>query len=269
MIVVSEIYRGAAPYYARHALPYPEEFFRSLVRVCGLSNTSRVLDLGAGTGQISLTLAHSVADVLFVDPSDEMVEEGRRMAEALGLKNIEFIVARSEDLNEHMSLFDIAIIAGSFLWMDRSMVLAKLAKMLKPNGCVAITNRERDSSEPGEWYNAMLSDIKEFWGGSFPAGPGAVRPVLRPHREILLASDFSEVTEVRHCYEHHWNVDELLGYLYSSSLAAPGTLGARRDEFATRIGRLLLSYSPSDSFVERGHHTTLLAYRPQPEISDD
>ncbi|MCA6115233.1 class I SAM-dependent methyltransferase [Bradyrhizobium sp. WSM 1738] len=263
MIVASELFRGAAPYYARHAIPYPDDFFRSLVRVCGLTNSSRALDLGAGTGQIGIPLARSVANVLSVDASDEMIQEGRRIAKAMGIKNVEFLASRSEDLNQPMPSFDIATIAGSFFWMDRGTVLAKLTQILEPDGCVAIINRHRDGSEPGEWYDAMLSDIKEFWGGRFPAGPGAVRPILTTSdREVVRASDFSEITELRHYYEHHWNIDDVLGFLYSRSMAAPGTLGPRRDELTTRIRRLLLSYSPSGLFVERGHVATLLGYRP-------
>ncbi|TWB89470.1 methyltransferase family protein [Bradyrhizobium macuxiense] len=258
MIVASELYRGAAPYYARHVKPYSEDIFRSLFRVCRLASSSRALDLGAGTGLIGIRLAHSIAHVASVDPSDEMLQEAKRIAKAAGVRNIEFIVSRSEDLNESMSSFDIATIACSFPHMDRETVLAKLAQMLKPDGCVAIINRERDGSEPGEWRTAMLSDIKEFWGGTLPAGPGTVRP----DRDVLRASDFSEITELRHYYEHHWNIDDLLGYLHSISLGAPGVLGTRRDEFTTRIRRLLLTYSATGPFTERGHVTTLLGYRP-------
>jgi SAM-dependent methyltransferase len=262
MIMAGELFRGAAPYYARHMIPFPEDFFRSVLRVCRLSDSSRVLDLGAGTGQIGIPLARSVAKVLSVDRSDEMVQEGKRAAEALGATNIEFLVSRSEDLNESESSFDVATIANSFQYMDRGMVLGKLAKILKRDACVAIISRKLKQSEPGDWYNAMLSDINEFWGGAFPTGPEPFGPVHSvSSREVLLSSDFNELTKLRHYYEHHWNIDDLLGYLYSTSLAVPGALGPRRDEFTIRIRRLLLSYSPSGLFVERGHVTTLLAYR--------
>ncbi|MES5485131.1 class I SAM-dependent methyltransferase [Bradyrhizobium sp. INPA03-11B] len=264
MTLASELYRGAAPYYVRYMIPYSEDIFQSLIRVCRLASSSRVLDLGAGTGMIGIRLARSVAHVLSVDPSDEMLREARRRAEVAGVKNIEFVVSRSEDLNESMLSFDIATIASSFLHMDRATVLAKLTQILKPDGCVAIINRERDGSEPGEWRTAMLSDIKEFWGESYPAGPIVVRPAQSASdREVLRASDFSEITEFRHYYEHHWSIDNLLGYLHSIYVGAPGVLGARRDEFTGRIRRLLLSYSPSGFFSERGHITTLLGYRPQ------
>ncbi|RZN06375.1 class I SAM-dependent methyltransferase [Bradyrhizobium genosp. SA-3] len=263
MRLTSELFRGAAPYYARYMIPFPEDFFRSLVRVCRLSDSSRALDLGAGTGQIGIPLARSIANVLSVDPSEEMIREGKRAAERLGVKNIEFLVSRSEDLDEPKSSFDIAAIANSFQYMDRGIVLAKLAKILKPDGCVAIISRKLKESEPREWYDAMLCDIKEFWGGRFPTGPEAFGPVQTvSSREVLCDSDFRELTKLRHYYEHEWNIDHLLGYLYATSVAAPGTLGPRFDEFTTRIRRLLLSYSPSGVFMERGHITTLLGYRP-------
>ncbi|UVK35995.1 class I SAM-dependent methyltransferase (plasmid) [Mesorhizobium sp. AR10] len=263
MIVATELFRGAAPYYAKHTIPYPDDLFRSLVRICRPAEHSRALDLGAGTGQIGIPLARSVGEVICVDPSEEMVEEGRRAADVQGIDNVGFFVSRSEDLDELSRLFDIATIAGSFHWMDRGAVLAKLAGMVKPDGCVAIFDRDRDRSEPGEWSKAMWSDIKEFWGGSFPAGPGATRPLLTmTNREVLSASPFSEITELRHYYEHHWSLDDLIGYLYSTSKGASGTLGARREEFTIRIRQLLLSYSPSGFFSEQGHVTTLIGFRP-------
>ncbi|TKV74022.1 methyltransferase domain-containing protein [Bradyrhizobium elkanii] len=263
MIVASEIFSGAAPFYARHAVPYPEDVFRSLVRVCNLTTQSRALDLGAGTGQIGVPLARIVAHVLSVDPSGDMVAEGKRMARALGVGNLKFVVSTSEDLQLPASSFDLATIALSFHWMDRVAVLEKLAQMLKPEGCVAIVDRVREHSDPGEWYNAMVNDITDFWSGSLPAGPGGgVRPVLTAsHRDVLSASAFGEVTELRHYYEYHWAIDDLLGWLSSTAMGAPGTLGPRRAEFLTRIRQLLLSYSPSGSFTDRGHITTLIGYR--------
>ncbi|MET4323774.1 class I SAM-dependent methyltransferase [Bradyrhizobium sp. RT5a] len=257
MIVANDAFRGAAPYYARHWKPYPEDLFRSLVRVCGLTSSSRALDLGAGTGQMAIPLARSVAEVLFVDRSDEMVQEGKRMAESAGVKNIDFLVSRSEDLDEPTSSFDIATIAGSFHWMDRETVLKKLGKMVKSGGCVAVIYPKLDRSEPGEWRKALMSDLIEFWGGSWPA-----LPLQRTsHREALRDSDFSEITELRHDFEHRWNIDDLLGWVHATSLGAPVSLGDRRDEFTTRVRRLLLSYSPSGFFVERGYCSTMLGYR--------
>ncbi|WP_407175645.1 class I SAM-dependent methyltransferase [Bradyrhizobium sp. STM 3562] len=262
MTAAGEIYRGAARYYATHITPFSHEIFRSLARVCRLAGSSRALDLGAGTGLFSIPLARSVGNVLSVDPCDEMLQEGRLRAEILGIKNIDFLVSRSEDLIETASSFDIATIANSFNWMDRPTVLAKLAKMLTPDGCIAIVNSEYDESEPGDWRDGMWSAVEEFWKGSLPPGRAVRSALVASDREVLRASEFSEITELRHYFERHRNVDDVLGYLHSMSFATPHVLGARREEFTRRIRQLLLSYSPSGSFVERGHVTTLVGYRP-------
>ncbi|WP_439366106.1 class I SAM-dependent methyltransferase [Bradyrhizobium sp. DASA03005] len=262
MTVASDAFRGSAPYYARHWKTYPEDLFRSLVRVCGLTTRSRAIDLGAGTGQAAIPLARWVADVLFVDPSDEMVVEGKRMAEAAGVTNIDFLVSRAEDLDERISSFDIATIAGSFHWMDREAVLQKLDKMIKPGGCVAVIYPKLDRSEPGEWRKALMNDLIEFWGGSWPG-----LPVQRtPHREVLRDSNFGEITELRHDIEARWNIEDLLGWVHGTSLGSPVSLGDRLDEFRSRVRRLLLSYSPSGFFMERGYCSTLLGHRFSDEI---
>lgn len=262
MIKSSELYRGAAPYYAQYVMPFSEEIFRSLVRVCRLTSNSRAIDLGAGTCLFGIPLARLVSHVLSVEPCDEMLQEGRRTAEDLGVTNMDFMISRSEDLNEPESSFDIATIADSFHFMDRARVLTKLTKMLKSDGCVAIVDGKIDGSEPAEWRNAMYREIEEFWGGSLPGGR-VVQPFLLTvsHREVLRASTFTEITELRHYFELNRSVDDVLGYLHAMSVASPHVLGSRRDEFTTRIRRLLLSYSPSGSFLDRGHVTTLLAYR--------
>ncbi|OMI12959.1 hypothetical protein BSN85_08420 [Bradyrhizobium brasilense] len=262
MTEASELFRGAAPYYARHRLGYPADLFRSLLRVCHLDDKSRAIDLGSGTGQIGIPLARSIGGVVSVDPNDEMIAEGRRRAGEDGLTNIEFVVSRSEDLPEPASTFHIATIASSFHWMEREIVLANLCRMLERDGCVAVIDRERSGSRPDGWTIAMWKEMQEFWGGSFPAGPGTLRQMAVSHRQMLDASAFTEITELRHYYEHEWHIDDLLGYLYSTSAGAPGTLGHRRDEFTTRMRRSLLSCSPSGSFLEQGYITTLLGYRP-------
>lgn len=108
----------------------------------------------------------------------------------------------------------------------------------------------------------MWRELIEFWGGSWPGRPVQTTPI----REVLRYSEFSEITELRHDYEHHWNTDELIGWVHATSLGAPVNLGERHDEFTTRVRRLLLSYSPSGSFVERGYFWTLLGYRPSNRV---
>ena len=61
-----------------------------------------VLDLGAGTGAISLALAPDAEQVLARDISEGMMDEGRHKAAAAGLSNVEFAYGefREPDVDE-------------------------------------------------------------------------------------------------------------------------------------------------------------------------
>ena len=56
-----------------------------------------VLDLGAGTGAISLALAPDAERILARDISDGMMQKGRRKAETAGISNVEFAYGEFRD----------------------------------------------------------------------------------------------------------------------------------------------------------------------------
>ena len=56
-----------------------------------------LLDLGAGTGAISLALAPDAERILARDISDGMMQKGRRKAEKAGISNIEFAYGEFRD----------------------------------------------------------------------------------------------------------------------------------------------------------------------------
>ncbi|SNR41662.1 class I SAM-dependent methyltransferase [Halorubrum vacuolatum] len=58
-----------------------------------------VLDLGAGTGAITLALAPEAKRVIARDISEGMMAEGRRKAEEAGLSNVEFAYGEFRDPN--------------------------------------------------------------------------------------------------------------------------------------------------------------------------
>jgi hypothetical protein len=55
------LFTGTAWYYARYRPGYPEAFFADLVARFHLDGTGRLLDMGCGTGQLTIPLAQHVA----------------------------------------------------------------------------------------------------------------------------------------------------------------------------------------------------------------
>src|SRR5919202_5009611 len=68
-----------------------------LVDACGIGPGARVLDVAAGTGNASLPAAALGATVTASDLTPELLEAGRRRAEAAGLE-LEWVEADAESL---------------------------------------------------------------------------------------------------------------------------------------------------------------------------
>ncbi|MFI6333046.1 class I SAM-dependent methyltransferase [Micromonospora chersina] len=69
-----------ATYYARHRRGYPPEVLDALVEAFGLAAADTVVDLGCGTGQLSLPLAARVGAVIDVDPEPDVMALARQAA---------------------------------------------------------------------------------------------------------------------------------------------------------------------------------------------
>ena len=97
----------------------------------------KILDLAAGTGTSSASLAQSGAHVVAADFSPGMIEVGRRQQAAV--PNIEFVVADGMDLPFADAEFDAVTISfGLRNIADPKVALAELYRVTKPGGRIVI-----------------------------------------------------------------------------------------------------------------------------------
>ena len=100
MRVYRDAFKSCAWYYARYRPGYPQEFFDYLRERFQLNGTGRLLDLGCGTGELSIPLSKYFRQVIALDPEPEMIGEARIKANDEGITNINWIEAGSDDLEE-------------------------------------------------------------------------------------------------------------------------------------------------------------------------
>src|SRR5205823_544443 len=93
-----DAFKGTAWYYARYRPGYPEPLLQHVVDRFNLDGTGRLLDLGAGTGQLAIPLSGGFEEVVAMDPEPEMLVEAAALAEAAGAANIRWVEGGSEDL---------------------------------------------------------------------------------------------------------------------------------------------------------------------------
>jgi SAM-dependent methyltransferase len=99
-----------------------------------------VLDLGTGTGALAFALAPFVAQVMAVDRSPELLEEGRRRGGAF--PNVTFVEGDATNLDVRRGTFDLAGCSRVLHHVPRpEMVVASLARAIRFGGQVIVIDQ--------------------------------------------------------------------------------------------------------------------------------
>jgi len=141
-----------------------------LVDACGIAPGSRVLDVAAGTGNASIPAALRGADVVASDLTPELLEAGRRRAEAAGAE-LDWVEADAERLPFDDASFDIVMSAIGVMFAPRHTVVAdELVRVCRPEGTIGLL-----SWTPDGMLGALFRTMAPF---APPPPPGAQPPPL-------------------------------------------------------------------------------------------
>ena len=151
----------AAAVYAVARPDYPDRVFEVLRDRCRLGPSSRVLEIGAGSGQATKRLIETGAHVIAVEPSEALAEQlSARLMLAPGL---EVVVSAFEDADLAPSSFDLVAAATAFHWLDAEAALPKIVTILRPGGWLALWwNTFGDPTMPDPFHEAtepLLRDL--------------------------------------------------------------------------------------------------------------
>lgn len=128
------LFSGTAPYYARFRPGYPQAFFSDVITRFALNGTGRSLDLGCGTGQLTIPLAEHVEQAVGLDPDPGMLAQAAQQARAAGARNLTWIQGDAADLAGELGRFRLVTMGRSFHWMDRERVLRGLTGVVEDDG---------------------------------------------------------------------------------------------------------------------------------------
>lgn len=127
--------------YGEHVAPRMMEVFAE--EICDRLRASKdddALEVAAGTGALTATLARRVQSVLATDFSSGMLKVLRERMGARKLDNIEFAQMDGMALDLEDGRFDVAASSfGIMLFPDRARGFAELRRVLRPGGRVAAT----------------------------------------------------------------------------------------------------------------------------------
>jgi SAM-dependent methyltransferase len=148
-----------------------------LVDACGIASGMRVLDVAAGTGNASLPAAERGAKVTASDLTPELLEAGRKRAEASGL-DLEWAEADAEQLPFADESYDIVMSSIGVMFAPHHQLVAdELVRVCRPGGTIGLL-----SWTPEGMIGALFRTMGPF---APPPPPGAQPPPLWGSEEHL------------------------------------------------------------------------------------
>ena len=246
------LFAGTAPYYARYRPSYPDQLFRRIVQAFSLDGRGHLLDVGCGPGTFTLPLSPYFSRVLAIDADPEMIEEGAMQARIQGVGGIEWRNLAAEQITPELGRFRLVTIASAFHWMDRDVVLQRCYEVAQRGGGLVISGGVSSWWESEiSWHKAVISVIKAWLGPERLTSEGPYTIVeYERFEESLARSDFELFEHAELTYPYVWDIESIIGFLYSTSFANRSLLGSRTAGFEEEIQETLGQLSASGRFQE-------------------
>jgi ubiquinone/menaquinone biosynthesis C-methylase UbiE len=120
-----------------------------LVKKLGIKTGHKVLDIGCGTGRLTLHVAGIIGPggrVVGIDPSVQRIEIARRKTKEAPFPDVSFKIGNSNDLYHFEdNCFDIVYLNIVLHWVhDKKDALNQIYRILKPGGRLGITTGNKD-----------------------------------------------------------------------------------------------------------------------------
>ena len=232
-----ESFDGVARLYDQYRTGYPDDVVDAVISLAGVSAGARVLEIGCGTGQLSVPLAQHGVELVAVELGPRLAS--RAAANLAGFPNARVEVSSFEDWPLPHQRFDAVVSASAFHWVDPEIRSVKSAEALRPGGVVAILHVHHvRGGTPGFLEDAQPYYMK--WGLNddpfFQPPLPAEAPSMYPELEQL--TEFSPIERHRFEMVRNHSTQSHVGWLSTDSLILSLDEDSRRG-FLHEIGQLI------------------------------
>jgi ubiquinone/menaquinone biosynthesis C-methylase UbiE len=239
-------FASTVEFYARYREPYSPEFFASVAEQIGLRGTETLLDVGCGPGLLAIGFAPYVGRCSGIDPEAGMIAAAKSAAAEAGVA-LTLTHGRIEEFSAERPFaerpFDVVTIGRALHWMDRTVALPVLERMVSGAGHILICRASSVETPETPWLK-QYDELRRRWASGIDGERYRVK-------EWFAGSGFGEAAtvSVRECREI--TIADLVGRSLSRSITSPAVLGERRAAFEAEIRATLEPFAQNGVLEEQ------------------
>ena len=256
------LFEGTAEFYRQFRSGVPAEVAGLVVHAAPDRRPRRLLDIGTGTGFVVEAVQADVDEVIGIDVDADLLAIAGAGVQPRPGQQIAFVEVRAEEFVPPEGwTADLVTICRTFHWLDRPLVLERLDQIVAPDGVVTILGDNSIWADNTGWKSEIKKILAEFLGERRRAGSGTYqRPTS--YTDDLAGSAFSAWEQVKVPVRRERSLDSVIGYLHSTSFAAPQLFGERLEEFDDTVRRRLPRFAENGVFVDDNEFGILVGRRP-------
>jgi ubiquinone/menaquinone biosynthesis C-methylase UbiE len=243
-------FRGeVVDFYHRYRRGYPHAVIDLLVAAFGLSTDDVVVDLGCGTGQLTVPVAERVRAVVGVDPEPDMLARARSAATERGAANVSWLVGSDADVPALRTLLGdrscgAVTIAQALHWMNHDVLFGELARLVRPGGGMAVVSNGTPLwLQDSGWSRALRGCLEEWLGKRLTSTCGTADADRLRYGDSMTAAGF-EVRSDDVEYTDTLDVTRIVGDVCSALSVDQLPTPSRRPDFAEGIRVALAPHAP-------------------------
>jgi protein-L-isoaspartate O-methyltransferase len=234
-----ESFDGVADLYDEYRPAPPPEVVAAVVEVSHVRPGSRVLEIGCGTGQLSVPLAAFGVNLTAIEVGPNLAARAQRNLASFTNARVE--VSSFEAWLVPADRFDAVVCANAFHWLDPEIRFAKCADTLRLGGRLTILHTHHVAGGTARFF-ADAQPIYVKWGLSpdlsfRPPEPDDIGP---SYPELDARPEFGSFTRRRFEIPMPHTTDSYVGWLQTDSLVNTLDDDARRG-FLDDIANLIAS----------------------------
>jgi SAM-dependent methyltransferase len=196
---------------------YPDALVDDLVAITGVDRTSRLLEVGCGTGKGTLPLARRGLRITCVELGPALAGEARRNLE--DFPQVTVVVGAWEEWEGPPGAFDLVYAATAWQWLDPTTRYARAARLLRGGGHLAFWDAAHVFPPSGDPFFAEIQPVYDEIGAGKPGDGAGPAPDDLPDRrgEIEESGLFEVVAVRRYTWTLEYDADAYLDLLRTFS----------------------------------------------------